>query len=152
MSQLRTTVSAQPCFLSTYDGTENLCLEEIYTGNVLEIQTQAGMAGPMQKSPATLGLEELFSIHGHCSEDADAVLVAGEAGSSKSTFQQLHLPWAAGQAFQEVLFIFAFSCWQLQCMAKLLLCRHCSLNIAIGLTLANRMSPRSSLTTLTASS
>ncbi|KAI5935180.1 Nucleotide-binding oligomerization domain-containing protein 2 [Manis javanica] len=76
MSQLRTTVSAQPCFLSTYDGTENLCLEEIYTENVLEIQTQAGMARPLQKSPATLGLEELFSIHDHHSEDADAVLVA----------------------------------------------------------------------------
>lgn len=152
MSQLRTTVSAQPCFLSTYDGTENLCLEEIYTENVLEIQTQAGMARPLQKSPATLGLEELFSIHDHHSEDADAVLVAGEAGSGKSTFWQLHLLWAAGRAFQEVLFIFAFSSWRLQCMAKLLLCRHCSSNIAVGLTLATRTSPRSSLTTLTASS
>ncbi|KAK2503011.1 hypothetical protein MC885_017372 [Smutsia gigantea] len=131
---------------------QRLCLEEIFTENILEIQTQAGMAGPLQKSPATLVLEELFSIHGHVSEDADTVLVVGEAGSSKSTLQQLHLPWAVGRAFQEVLFIFPFSCRQLQHMAKLLSVQTLLFELAIGLTLANRTSPRSFLTILTASS
>ncbi|XP_062967594.1 nucleotide-binding oligomerization domain-containing protein 2 [Cynocephalus volans] len=119
MSKLRTTVSAQSRFLSTYDGAENLCLEDIYTENILEVRTEAGMAGPPQKSPATLVLEELFSTHGHLNEDADTVLVVGEAGSGKSTLlQRLHLLWATGRDFQEFLFVFPFSCRQLQCVAK----------------------------------
>ncbi|XP_065755395.1 nucleotide-binding oligomerization domain-containing protein 2 [Phocoena phocoena] len=131
LSKLRTMVSAQSRFLSTYDGTENLCLEEIYTENVLEIRTEAGMAGPLQQSPATLGLEELFSTRGHLNEDADTVLVVGEAGSGKSTLlQQLHLLWASGRAFQEFTFVFPFSCRQLQRLAKplsvwTLLFEHC---------------------------
>uniref|UniRef100_A0A8D0MW59 Nucleotide binding oligomerization domain containing 2 n=1 Tax=Sus scrofa TaxID=9823 RepID=A0A8D0MW59_PIG len=131
MSKLRTTVSAQSRFLSTYDGAENLCLEEIYTENVLEVRTEGGMAGPPQQSPATLSLGELFSPQGHLNKDADTVLVVGEAGSGKSTLlQQVHLLWASGQAFQEFLFVFPFSCRQLQCLAKslslqTLLFEHC---------------------------
>ncbi|XP_039097472.1 nucleotide-binding oligomerization domain-containing protein 2 isoform X2 [Hyaena hyaena] len=131
MSKLRTTISAQSRFLSTYDGTENLCLEEIYTENVLEIRTEVGVAGPPPTSPATLGLEELFSTRGHLNEDADTVLVVGEAGSGKSTLlQRVHLLWALGLHFQEFLFVFPFSCRQLQCVAKplsvqTLLFEHC---------------------------
>ncbi|XP_036131237.1 nucleotide-binding oligomerization domain-containing protein 2 [Molossus molossus] len=118
MSKLRTTVSAQSRFLSTYDGAENLCLEDVYTENVLEIRTELGTAEPSKPGPATLGLEELFSARGH-NEDADTVLVVGEAGSGKSTLlQQLHLLWAAGRGFQEFLFVFPFSCRQLQCVAR----------------------------------
>ncbi|XP_028357723.2 nucleotide-binding oligomerization domain-containing protein 2 [Phyllostomus discolor] len=119
ISKLRTTVSAQSRFLSTYDGAENLRLEEIYTENVLEIRTEVGVAGPPQQSPATLGLEGLFGAGGHLNEDADTVLVVGEAGSGKSTLlQQLHLLWASGRDFQEFLFVFPFSCRQLQCVAR----------------------------------
>ncbi|KAM4833860.1 nucleotide-binding oligomerization domain-containing protein 2 isoform 2-T2 [Thomomys bottae] len=131
ISKLRTTVSAQSRFLSTYDGAENLCLEDVYTENTLEIRTQVDMTGPPQKSPATLGLEELFSTHSYLNTDADTVLVVGEAGSGKSTLlQRLHLLWALGQEFQEFLFVFPFSCRQLQCMAKpvslrTLLFEHC---------------------------
>ncbi|XP_074171005.1 nucleotide-binding oligomerization domain-containing protein 2 isoform X6 [Rhinolophus sinicus] len=130
MSKLRTTVSAQSRFLSSYDGAESLCLEEIYTENVLEIRTEVGMAGPPQNCPATLGLEGLFSSHS-LNKDADTVLVVGEAGSGKSTLlQQLHLLWAAGRDFQDFLFVFPFSCRQLQCVAKplsmqALLFEHC---------------------------
>ncbi|XP_037371669.1 nucleotide-binding oligomerization domain-containing protein 2 [Talpa occidentalis] len=131
MSKLRTTVSAQSRFLSTYDRAENLCLEEIYTENVLEIHTDVGVAGALQRSPTLLGLEELFSPHDHTNQDADTVLVVGEAGSGKSTLlQQLHLLWALGRDFQEFLFVFPFSCRQLQCVAKplsvqTLLFEHC---------------------------
>ncbi|XP_004744216.1 nucleotide-binding oligomerization domain-containing protein 2 isoform X1 [Mustela putorius furo] len=131
MSKLRTTISAQSRFLSTYDGAENLCLEEIYTENVLEIRTERGPAGLPQKSPVTLGLEELFGTRGHLNEEADTVLVVGEAGSGKSTLlQQMQLLWASGRDFQEFLFVFPFSCRQLQCVAKplsvqTLLFEHC---------------------------
>ncbi|XP_060253923.1 nucleotide-binding oligomerization domain-containing protein 2 isoform X5 [Ovis aries] len=131
MSKLRTVISAQSRFLSTYDGAENLCLEEVYTENVLEIQMEVGMAGPSQQSPTTLGLEELFSTRDHFNKEADTVLVVGEAGSGKSTLlQQLHLLWASGRAFQEFLFVFPFSCRQLQCLVKplsvqMLLFEHC---------------------------
>ncbi|KAK7800290.1 hypothetical protein U0070_013106, partial [Myodes glareolus] len=131
ISKLRTMVSAQSRFLSTYDGSENLCLEDIYTENILELRTEVGTAGARQKSPAILGLEELFGTHDHLNKDADTVLVVGEAGSGKSTLlQRLHLLWATGQNFQEFLFVFPFSCRQLQCMAKplslrTLLFEHC---------------------------
>ncbi|XP_043754359.1 nucleotide-binding oligomerization domain-containing protein 2 isoform X1 [Cervus elaphus] len=131
MSKLRTVISAQSRFLSTYDGAETLCLEEVYTENVLEIQTEVGVAGPSQQSPTTLGLEELFSTRDHFNKEADTVLVVGEAGSGKSTLlQQLHLLWALGRAFQEFLFVFPFSCRQLQCLEKplcvrTLLFEHC---------------------------
>ncbi|XP_052022616.1 nucleotide-binding oligomerization domain-containing protein 2 isoform X3 [Apodemus sylvaticus] len=131
VSKLRTMVSAQSRFLSTYDGSENLCLEDIYTENVLELRTEVGTAGTLQKSPPILGLEELFGTHGHLNKDADTILVVGEAGSGKSTLlQRLHLLWATGQNFQEFLFVFPFSCRQLQCMAKplslrTLLFEHC---------------------------
>ncbi|KAM9192346.1 nucleotide-binding oligomerization domain-containing protein 2 [Dugong dugon] len=131
MSKLKATVSAQSRFLSTYDGSENLCLEDVYTENVLEVRTSISMAGPSQQSPATLGLEELFSPCGCLNEDADTVLMVGEAGSGKSTLlQRLHFLWAAGRDFQEFLFVFPFSCRQLQCVAKplsvqTLLFEHC---------------------------
>ncbi|XP_060041552.1 nucleotide-binding oligomerization domain-containing protein 2 isoform X2 [Erinaceus europaeus] len=130
-SKLRSTLSAQSRFLSTYDGSENLCLEEIYTENVLEIRTEVGLAGSPQKSPAILGLEDLFSTRGQLNADADTVLVMGEAGSGKSTLlQRLHLLWATGRDFQEFLFVFPFSCRQLQCVAgplsmQTLLFQHC---------------------------
>ncbi|XP_040591242.1 nucleotide-binding oligomerization domain-containing protein 2 isoform X1 [Mesocricetus auratus] len=131
LSKLRTMVSAQSRFLSTYDGSENLFLEDIYTENILELWTEVGTAGALRKSPAILGLEELFGTHGHLNKDADTVLVVGEAGSGKSTLlQRLHLLWATGQNFQEFLFVFPFSCRQLQCTAKplslkMLLFEHC---------------------------
>ncbi|XP_005367100.1 nucleotide-binding oligomerization domain-containing protein 2 [Microtus ochrogaster] len=131
ISKLRTMVSAQSRFLSTYDGSENLCLEDIYTENILELRTEVGTAGALQKSPAILSLEELFGTHDHLNKDADTVLVVGEAGSGKSTLlQRLHLLWATGQNFQQFLFVFPFSCRQLQCMAKplslrTLLFEHC---------------------------
>ncbi|XP_058529974.1 nucleotide-binding oligomerization domain-containing protein 2 isoform X1 [Ochotona princeps] len=131
MSKLRTTVAAQSRFLSTYDGAENLCLEDIYTENTLEVRTEVGTTGCLHNSPAALGLEELFSPHSHLNEDADTVLVVGEAGSGKSTLlQQLHLLWATGRDFQEFLFVFPFSCRQLQCVARplsvrTLLFEHC---------------------------
>ncbi|XP_008826533.1 nucleotide-binding oligomerization domain-containing protein 2 [Nannospalax galili] len=131
IAKLRTTVLAQSHFLSTYDGVENLCLEDIYTENILELQTEVGMARAPQKSPTTLGLEELFGTHSHRNKDADTVLVVGEAGSGKSTLlQQLHSLWATGRDFQQFLLVFPFSCRQLQCVAKplslrMLLFEHC---------------------------
>lgn len=128
ISKLRITVSAQSRFLSTYDGAENLCLEEIYTENVLEIHTEASLAGPSQEN---LGLEDLFNTSGHLNQDADTILVVGEAGSGKSTLlQQLLQLWASGRDFQEFLFVFPFSCRQLQCVTKplsvqTLLFEHC---------------------------
>ncbi|ELW61536.1 Nucleotide-binding oligomerization domain-containing protein 2 [Tupaia chinensis] len=117
-SKLRTMVSAQARFLSTYDGVDNLCLEDIYTENILAVRRDVGVAGSPKKSPATLGLEELFHAGGHLNEDADTMLVVGEAGSGKSTLlQRLHLLWATGRDFQEFLFRQACDRW---CLARTL--------------------------------
>ncbi|XP_044517352.1 nucleotide-binding oligomerization domain-containing protein 2 [Gracilinanus agilis] len=119
MAKLKATVSVQSRFLSTYDGTENLCLEDIYTENILEIRKNLSLGAPSQKGHHTLELSEIFSDKGCLNEDADTVLLVGEAGSGKSTLlQQLHRLWATGQQFQDFLFVFPFSCRQLQSMDK----------------------------------
>ncbi|XP_016283938.2 nucleotide-binding oligomerization domain-containing protein 2 isoform X1 [Monodelphis domestica] len=118
-AKLKATVSAQSRFLSTYDGTENLCLENIYTENILEIRKNLSLGVPSQKGHDTLELAEIFNHKGCINEDADTVLLVGEAGSGKSTLlQQLHRLWATGQQFQDFLFVFPFSCRQLQSMDK----------------------------------
>ncbi|XP_058848876.1 nucleotide-binding oligomerization domain-containing protein 2 isoform X2 [Acipenser ruthenus] len=115
--KLRTTVSAQSRFLSTYDRTDNICLEDIYTDGVLEVSQNA--CGTSDQKQCPIGLEDILSSAGTVNEDADTVLISGEAGSGKSTLLQwLHLLWASGRAFQEYLFVFPFSCRRLNFMER----------------------------------
>ncbi|XP_029464384.1 nucleotide-binding oligomerization domain-containing protein 2 isoform X2 [Rhinatrema bivittatum] len=126
--KLKTTISAQSRFLSTYDGAGNLCLEDVYTENVLETVTNAGGAAPTQ---SLSGLADIFAASSLLNKDADTVLVSGEAGSGKSTLlQHMHLLWATGKAFPNFSFIFPFSCRRLhgiekQVSLKTLLFEHC---------------------------
>ncbi|XP_051835787.1 nucleotide-binding oligomerization domain-containing protein 2 isoform X2 [Antechinus flavipes] len=119
-AKLKATVSAQSRFLSTYDGTENLYLEDIYTENILEVRKGGGGGGaPGQKGCDTVELPDIFSDSGCVNEHADTVLLVGEAGSGKSTLlQQLHRLWATGRLFHRFLFVFPFSCRQLQYVDK----------------------------------
>ncbi|XP_041820256.1 nucleotide-binding oligomerization domain-containing protein 2 isoform X2 [Chelmon rostratus] len=106
--KLSSSVSAQSCFLSTYGGTSHMSLDDIYTEGQLELAHDcADVHGP-------LGLEDIVSTVGTANEQADTVLVSGEAGSGKSTLlQRLHLLWARGAALQEFLLLFPFSCRRL---------------------------------------
>ncbi|XP_020840821.1 nucleotide-binding oligomerization domain-containing protein 2 isoform X1 [Phascolarctos cinereus] len=119
MAKLKSTVSSQSRFLSTYDGTENLCLEDIYTDNILEIRKDLSVSASSQKCHDIVELPDIFGDSGCINEDADTVLLVGEAGSGKSTLlQQLHLLWATGRHFQDFLFVFPFTCRQLQSVDK----------------------------------
>ncbi|KAK2853541.1 hypothetical protein Q5P01_006202 [Channa striata] len=106
--KLSSSVSAQSCFLSNYGGTSHMSLDDIYTEGQLELAHDcADIQGP-------LGLEEIVGMVGTVNEDADTVLVSGEAGSGKSTLlQRLHLLWARGSALQDFLLLFPFSCRRL---------------------------------------
>ncbi|XP_027725378.1 nucleotide-binding oligomerization domain-containing protein 2 isoform X2 [Vombatus ursinus] len=120
MAKLKATVSAQSRFLSTYDGTENLCLENIYTENILEIRKDLSVSASSQKCHDAVELPDIFSDSDCINEDADTVLLVGEAGSGKSTLlQQLHRLWATGRHFQDFLFVFPFTCRQLQSVDKM---------------------------------
>ncbi|XP_066569546.1 nucleotide-binding oligomerization domain-containing protein 2 isoform X2 [Amia ocellicauda] len=120
--KLRSMVAAQSCFLSTYGGMENISLEDVYTEGVLEGSGEA---------QCPLGLEDLLGSVGTVNEEADTVLVAGEAGSGKSTLlQRLHLLWANRVALQDYLLLFPFSCRQLGALGwklslRELLFQHC---------------------------
>ncbi|XP_036399900.1 nucleotide-binding oligomerization domain-containing protein 2 [Megalops cyprinoides] len=106
--KLRSTISAQSHFLGTYGGTGTQSLDEIYTEALLEVAQGSGEA----QQP--LGLEDILGQAGTLNEEADTVLVSGEAGSGKSTLlQRLHLLWARGAALQDFLFLFPFSCRRL---------------------------------------
>ncbi|KAJ8370518.1 hypothetical protein SKAU_G00105460 [Synaphobranchus kaupii] len=106
--KLQSSLSAQSHFLSTYGGMENLSLDDIYTEGLLEVAQGSGEA----QQP--LGLEDILGHVGTLNEEADTVLVSGEAGSGKSTLMQRLLQlWAQGAALQEYLFLFSFSCRRL---------------------------------------
>ncbi|XP_010727427.3 nucleotide-binding oligomerization domain-containing protein 2 isoform X2 [Larimichthys crocea] len=123
--KLSSSVSAQSCFLSTYGGTSHMSLDDIYTEGQLELaQYCADVHGP-------LGLEDIVGTVGTVNEEADTVLVSGEAGSGKTTLlQRLHLLWARGVALQQFLLLFPFSCRRLnsehrELSVKELLFQHC---------------------------
>ncbi|MEQ2157710.1 hypothetical protein GOODEAATRI_004560, partial [Goodea atripinnis] len=106
--KLSISVSAQSRFLSTYGGTSHMPLDDIYTEVQLELPNNSA---EIYKS---MGFEDIVGPVGTLNEDADTVLVSGEAGSGKSTWlQKLHLLWAQGSALQDFLLLFPFSCRRL---------------------------------------
>ncbi|KAM4602456.1 nucleotide-binding oligomerization domain-containing protein 2 [Polymixia lowei] len=106
--KLCSSVSAQSRFLSTYGGTSNMSLDDIYTESQLEL------AKDCPDAHATLCLVDIFGMVGTLNEEADTVLVSGEAGSGKSTLlQRLHLLWAQGAALNDFFLLFPFSCRRL---------------------------------------
>ncbi|KAM4723021.1 nucleotide-binding oligomerization domain-containing protein 2 [Rhinophrynus dorsalis] len=129
--KLKYTISAQSRFLSTYDGGENVCLEDIYTESILELPKNSIVSEPMQGLQNPLGLHDIFNAQGLKNENADTILVLGDAGSGKSTLlQQIHHLWAGDKAFQNFCFVFPFSCRRLCCVVKqvslkTLLFEHC---------------------------
>ncbi|KAM9302009.1 nucleotide-binding oligomerization domain-containing protein 2 [Gastrophryne carolinensis] len=117
--KLRNTISAQTQFLTTYDGTENMRLEDVYTESVLELPKVMNMSKCTQGSQLSLNLLNFFKDQGILNEKADTILILGDAGSGKSTLlQQIQNLWASGKAFQNFSFIFPFSCRRLYCMEK----------------------------------
>lgn len=61
-----------------------------------------------------LEVQDVVGLVGTVNEDADTVLVSGNAGSGKSTLlQRLHLLWARGTALKEFQLLFPFSCRRL---------------------------------------
>ncbi|KAG9475210.1 hypothetical protein GDO78_003590 [Eleutherodactylus coqui] len=117
-TKLKTTISAQSKFLSTYDGSENMCLEDIYTQSVLEIPENPNNSDNMQGSP-NQDLLSIFNAQGLINNKADSILILGDAGSGKSTLlQQIQHLWADGQALQNFSFIFPFTCRRLYCITK----------------------------------
>uniref|UniRef100_A0A3P8SQE3 Nucleotide-binding oligomerization domain containing 2 n=1 Tax=Amphiprion percula TaxID=161767 RepID=A0A3P8SQE3_AMPPE len=123
--KLSSSVCAQSCFLSTYGGTSHMSLDDIYTEGQLELAHDCvDVQGP-------LGLEDIVGTVGTVNEEADTVLVSGEAGSGKSTLlQRLHLLWARGAALQYYLLLFPFSCRRLnseqrELSVQELLFQHC---------------------------
>ncbi|KAL4642211.1 NOD2a protein-like [Arapaima gigas] len=123
--KLRSSVSAQSLFLSTYGGTGSLSLDDIYTEGLLEVAQ--GSREPQQP----LGLEDILGPVGTLNAEADTVLLSGEAGSGKSTLlQRLHQLWARSVALEHLLLLFPFSCRRLssedrEVTLRDLLFRHC---------------------------
>ncbi|KAM4744706.1 LOW QUALITY PROTEIN: nucleotide-binding oligomerization domain-containing protein 2 [Anableps anableps] len=106
--KLSSSVSAQSRFLSTYGGTSHMLLDDIYTEVQLELPNSSA---DIYKS---MGFEDIVGSVGTVNNDADTVLVFGEAGSGKSTWlQRLHLLWAQGAALQNFILLFPFSCRRL---------------------------------------
>ncbi|XP_053172825.1 nucleotide-binding oligomerization domain-containing protein 2 isoform X1 [Scomber japonicus] len=123
--KLSSSVSAQSCFLSSYGGTSHMPLDEIYTEGQLELANGcADLSG-------ALDLDNIVSAAGTVNDEADTVLVSGEAGSGKSTLlQRLHLLWARGVALKGFLLLFPFSCRRLnseqrELSVQELLFQHC---------------------------
>lgn len=102
-----------------------MSLDDIYTDGQLELAEDCSdVHGP-------IGLEDIIGEVGTVNKEADTVLVSGEVGSGKSTLlQRLHLLWARGEALQEYVLLFPFSCRRLnselsELSFKELLFQHC---------------------------
>lgn len=123
--KLSSSVSSQSCFLSTYGGTSHMSLDDIYTEAQLELVNDCA------DDHGRLGLEDIVGMAGTTNEEADTVLVSGEAGSGKSTLlQRLHLLWARKAALKGFLLLFPFSCRRLnsedrELSVQELLFQHC---------------------------
>ncbi|XP_077375831.1 nucleotide-binding oligomerization domain-containing protein 2 isoform X2 [Festucalex cinctus] len=105
--KLRSSVSAQSSFLSTYGGTGHMSLDDIYTEGQLELAHDC-------KDQGHLGLKDILGTVGTVNEEADTILVSGDAGSGKSTLlQRLHLLWARESTLPEFVLLFPFSCRKL---------------------------------------
>uniref|UniRef100_A0A8B9J9Y8 Nucleotide binding oligomerization domain containing 2 n=1 Tax=Astyanax mexicanus TaxID=7994 RepID=A0A8B9J9Y8_ASTMX len=112
--KLRSSVSAQSHFLSTYGGTGRFSLDDIYTEGLLELAQG-------NREITSLGLEDVVGVTGTLNEDADTVLLSGEAGTGKSTLlQRLHLLWARGALLTDILLLFPFSCRKLNAEQRML--------------------------------
>lgn len=123
--KLSSSVSAQSCFLSTYGGTGHMSLDDIYIEGQLEFSEDCGDAH------RHLSLETIVDKVGMMNEEADTVLVSGEAGSGKSTLlQRMHSLWARGVGLQDFVLLFPFSCRRLnseerEISVQELLFKHC---------------------------
>ncbi|XP_077569887.1 nucleotide-binding oligomerization domain-containing protein 2 [Stigmatopora nigra] len=122
--KLRSSISAQSNFMSTYGGTGHMSLDDIYTEGQLELAHNSQDHGH-------LDLEDIAGAAGTINEDSDTVLVSGDAGSGKSILlQRLHLLWARGTALRQFVLLFPFSCRKLnseldQLSVQELLFSHC---------------------------
>ncbi|XP_028812163.1 nucleotide-binding oligomerization domain-containing protein 2 [Denticeps clupeoides] len=106
--KLCSSILAQCYFLSTCGGAGKYSLDDVYTDGLLELSQGCG------DTQVSLGLEDVLGQVGTLNEEADTVLVSGQAGSGKSTLlQRLHLLWARREALQDFLLLFPFSCRKL---------------------------------------
>ncbi|XP_068169664.1 nucleotide-binding oligomerization domain-containing protein 2 isoform X2 [Antennarius striatus] len=111
--KLSSSLSAQSFFLCTYGGDSSIPLDHIYT----EVQLEPAHGSADFQGP--LGPEDIVSKVGSQNEEADTVLVSGQAGSGKSTLlQRFHLLWARGAALQDFLLLFPVSCRRLNSLHK----------------------------------
>ncbi|XP_028293037.1 nucleotide-binding oligomerization domain-containing protein 2 [Gouania willdenowi] len=123
--KLRSSVSAHSCFLSSYGGTSHMSLEDVYTEGLLELPQDCNNASE------PLSINDIFHAEGTMNEEADTVLVSGEAGIGKTTLlQRLHTLWAQGAALQNFLLLFPFNCRRLnseqrELSVQELLFQHC---------------------------
>ncbi|XP_060767976.1 nucleotide-binding oligomerization domain-containing protein 2 isoform X2 [Neoarius graeffei] len=112
--KLCSSVAAQSHFLSTYGGTGRFSLDDIYTDGLLEVVQS-------DREVAALGLQDVVGQLGTINEEADTILVSGEAGTGKSTLlQRLHLLWARGTLLTDILMLFPFSCRKLNAEQRML--------------------------------
>ncbi|KAL7831217.1 hypothetical protein SRHO_G00307200 [Serrasalmus rhombeus] len=112
--KLRSSVSAQSHFLSTYGGTGRFSLDDIFTECILQLAHD-------NREITSLGLEDVVGLAGTLNEEADTVLVSGEAGTGKSTLlQRLHQLWARGVLLRDILLLFPFSCRKLSAEQRML--------------------------------
>ncbi|KAI5088754.1 nucleotide-binding oligomerization domain-containing protein 2, partial [Silurus meridionalis] len=112
--KLCSSVKAQSYYLSTYGGNSRFSLDDIYTDVLLEVVQS-------DREVTALGLQDVVGLLGTLNEEADTILVSGEAGNGKSTLlQRLHLLWAQGTMLTDILMLFPFTCRKLNAEQRML--------------------------------
>nr|XP_014343039.1 PREDICTED: nucleotide-binding oligomerization domain-containing protein 1 isoform X2 [Latimeria chalumnae] len=93
-------------FLMSYVSKGEALLEEVYTDTVIEVVNEA------DKSLGNVTqFEELFDRRGVQNEDAETVLIIGDAGTGKTVLlKKLQNVWAKNELNMDSRFFFKFSC------------------------------------------
>ncbi|KAK2815371.1 hypothetical protein Q7C36_023637 [Tachysurus vachellii] len=104
--KLRQELSRDTQFLTSYSQKEETRLEELYTDTQMEILSELGESLGFLKS-----LDEILCEYGVFNEQAETILITGDAGVGKSILlQKLQNLWSKRELNTRAKFLFKFRC------------------------------------------
>uniref|UniRef100_A0A4W3KAD1 Nucleotide-binding oligomerization domain-containing protein 1-like n=1 Tax=Callorhinchus milii TaxID=7868 RepID=A0A4W3KAD1_CALMI len=104
--KLRHELGRDSKFISSYAQKQDTLFEDTYTETLMELINNVNEPKGMVSC-----LDELFSVFGVISEEAETVIVTGDAGVGKSILlQKLQSLWSKGELCADVKFFFKFRC------------------------------------------
>ncbi|XP_053570247.1 nucleotide-binding oligomerization domain-containing protein 1 isoform X2 [Bombina bombina] len=105
-SKLRRELCCDSKFITSYTEKEEMLFQETYVDGVMELINQRNENMGRMKN-----LNSLFDENGLLNNDAETILIIGDAGMGKTLLMQKMLNlWAKGDSYRDIKFLFRFRC------------------------------------------